>query len=207
MSSMITAAVITYAGTKEAIDATKKEGKRGRGLQREAMAEDTRQYEQTREDWAPWREAGKESLAQLGNPVENFLKSPGYEFIRNEGTRNMENVFSAKGGGGNAMRALNEYNSNLAAGDYNMWWGRQLGKAGLGSTGTQATTVAGMNKSNNIGQNYDDMASIGMWGTNQQLNAMNSGISNVLYGMKDYASGWTPKTKAENLPAKKYPGS
>ena len=70
-----------------------------------ATEESRRQYDQTRQDFAPWRAGGEDALNQLQDPNQYFEKSKGYQFRLDEGTRNLENRFSVGGGGGNAMRA------------------------------------------------------------------------------------------------------
>jgi len=189
MSSIVTAGWIAAgAASHQAYNADKAAGtaeRRTRNWRLRAIENQEQQYAQTREDFAPWRESGVDALNQLSDPSKYFETSPGYDFRRSEGTRNLENVFSAKGGGGNAMRALSEWNQNLASNEFGNWWNRQSGRAGLGQTATQNTSYAGMNAANNISNQYgqigDNLASIGMWGNNQQTNAMNSGISNWLY--------------------------
>lgn len=156
-----------------------------------AIDEEARQYDTTREDFAPWREAGQNALARLGRAstgdMSDFQTSPGYQFRLDEGTRNLENRFSAKGGGGNAMRALNEYSQNFASNEFGNWWNRQAGLSGVGQSATGQTTMAGMNAANNISGQYgmlgDNLASIGLWNAGNQNNALRSGLSNVLYGL------------------------
>jgi len=149
-----------------------------------ATAEDRRQYEQTREDFAPWREAGTAALGRLQDP-NAFEASPGYNFRRTEGMRDMDNRFSVGGGGGNAMRALNEYNQNIASDEFGRWWGRQAGLAGVGQRATEGTAAAGDRASSRIGQNYLTAGSARASGIQQKYggigNALQSGISNAAY--------------------------
>lgn len=78
-----------------------------------------------------------------------FTASPDYAFRRSEGMKGIEGSFAARGGAqsGNALRALNEFNSNLAAGEYGNWFQRQQSEydrwfnrnavlAGIGQTAT-----------------------------------------------------------------------
>jgi len=188
MTGAITAGWIAAgAASHQAYNADKAAGtaeRRTRNWRLRAIENQEQQYAQTREDFAPWREAGVGALNRLQDP-NAFEASPGYDWRRSEGTRNLENVFSAKGGGGNAMRALSEWNQNLASNEYGNWWNQQSTLAGMGSAATSGTAMAGMNSANQISNQYgqigDNLASIGMWGNNQQANAMNSGISNLLY--------------------------
>ncbi len=160
----------------------------------QATAEDRRQYEQTRTDYAPWREAGAAAIGRMEDPNQFFETSPGYEFRRGEGMRDMENRFSVGGGGGNAMRALNDYNQNMAKNEYGSWWNRQAGMAGMGMDATTGTAAAGDRASARIGSNYMTAGRARASGIQQKwggiTNAMQSGISNAMYrwgGPPDWA--------------------
>lgn len=154
-----------------------------------AVREQRRQYDQTREDFAPWREAGTNALARLQDP-DAFEQSPGYEFIRSEGTRDIGNTFAAKGSGGNALRALAQFNSGLASRDYNDWWNRQSSLAGLGQSATSSTSAAGSNAANQIGMYQQNAANARASGVQGVGNAINSGLGNYLYfrGMNNSVS-------------------
>src|SRR5262245_41030892 len=56
----------------------------------------------------------------------NFYKSPDYTFRRDEGIRGIERTAAARGGAasGNALKALAEFNSNLAAGEFGNYFNR-----------------------------------------------------------------------------------
>lgn len=182
----ITASVAVAAGSaymsKRAADKQTKEMRRGRDA---ATEEQRRQYDQTREDFAPWRTAGVDALNKLADPMKYFYESPDYQFRRSEGLRDIGNLFAARGGGGNAMKALTQYSSNLASGEFGNWFNRQFGisEAGRGAQGTvahagsnAANQIGGyaMNAARGIGQAYADRnANIS--------NAMNQGISNILF--------------------------
>src|SRR3546814_16702567 len=51
----------------------------------QSVAEQRRQYDQTRADYAPWRAAGESALARLNNEMKEgattaYKKSPSYDF-------------------------------------------------------------------------------------------------------------------------------
>jgi hypothetical protein len=150
-----------------------------------AVAEQRRQFEQTREDFRPWWEQGQWALGQLRDPLENFYASPDYEFRRSEGLRDTGNVFAMRGGGGNAMRGITDYASNLAKGEYGNWFNRMFGmsEAGRGAQGTVAH--AGMNAANNISAASMNAArNVATVQGNKYANINNAlvgGISNILY--------------------------
>lgn len=228
-----------------------------------ASAESARQYDQTRADWAPWRDIGNRALNTLGsvygyntekplsfeewsakNPaspssanqyggswlgrtmgaVSNasqvagrqkaydqyvagfspskpatapdysaFFKSPDYQFRLNEGQRDIGNSFAARGGAasGNALRALTQYNQNLASGEFGNWFNRQSSLAGLGQAATSATTSAGMQNSANIQNNLIGGANARASGIVGAANSYNNGINNLVgMGAYGYGQGW-----------------
>lgn len=69
-----------------------------------------------------------------GNALAAFLESPDYEFRRSEGNRDIQGSFAARGGAqsGNALRALSEFNSNLASGEFGNRFNRLAALAGFG---------------------------------------------------------------------------
>jgi hypothetical protein len=96
---------------------------------------------------------GYSAPAVTGGPdMSVFFNSPDYNFRREEGQRDIGNSFAARGGAfsGNALRALTEYNSNLAAGEYGNFFNRLAGLANIGQGGTAQTAHAGANMANNI---------------------------------------------------------
>jgi hypothetical protein len=154
---------------------------------REAIAEQRRQYDTTRADWEPWMSAGRDALGQLADPGNYFSASPDYDFRRSEGTRDIQNTFAASGSArsGNALRALTEFNSNLASGEFNNWRSGQLARAGLGTSGTSAVTNAG-NSAASQTSNYlagtGAARAAGLWGRNAAVaDGLNSAVSNWLY--------------------------
>lgn len=183
--SSVVAGVAAVGSAAISSRAARKAGRDVRAGQDAATAEQRRQYDQTREDFAPWREQGTWALDMLKDPTKNFYASPDYEFRRSEGLRDIGNQFAAKGGGGNAMKALTGYSSNLASGEFGNWFNRMFGmsEAGRGAQGTVAH--AGMNAANNIGgyamSAGNQMANLRMNNAANINNALNSGISNILY--------------------------
>ena len=152
-----------------------------------SIAEQRRQYDTTRADLMPWLDAGRDALGQLNNPGNYFQASPDYGFRRSEGTRGIENSFAAQGMGqsGNALKALTEFNSGLASGEYGNWWNRQAGRAGVGQTTGAQLGQLGANSAANIGgtmQDYGQARASGYLGRNAAIgNGLNDGFYNALY--------------------------
>jgi len=184
----ITSAVVGIGSAVMGARSAKKQTKALQQGNAASIAEQRRQYDQTREDFSPWLESGKNALNQLADPLENFYASPDYEFRKSEGMRDIGNQFAVKGGGGNAMKALAGYNSNLASGEFGNWFNRTFSQAEAGRGATGAVGQAGQNSANNISSGYQNL------GRNQATvqgnmyaninNAMTSGISNYLYAKK-----------------------
>lgn len=118
---------------------------------------------------SPGLTTGAGSAAPAGPDYSAFFKSPDYQFRRDQGIQGIERTASARGltGSGNALAALDEYNSNLAAGEFGNYFNRQAALAGIGQTATNTATTAGMNAANNSAallQNAADARASGVAG-------------------------------------------
>lgn len=145
------------------------------------IAEQRRQYDLNRADLAPYREAGTGALGTLSSAFgTGFTASPGYEFVRSEGQRDLGNTFAARGGAfsGNALRALGEFNTGLASQEYGNWWNRGAGLAGIGQTATNTGVMAGQASANNISNLLSQQGSARASGIMGQGNAW-SGAANT----------------------------
>jgi hypothetical protein len=87
--------------------------------------------------------------------LSQFMASPDYNFRRTEGQRGIEGTFAARGMGqsGNALRALTEFNSNLAAGEFGNYFNRLSTLAGQGSAATNQTAAYGADAASQAGRN------------------------------------------------------
>lgn len=77
--------------------------------------------------------------------LDVFQASPDYQFRRDEGNRDILSQFNSQGGAfsGNALRALNEYNSNLASGEYQNFINRRMDFMDGGQRAAMAQQGAG----------------------------------------------------------------
>lgn len=147
-----------------------------------AIDESRRQFDLTREDLRPYMESGVNALGRLdraaGGDYSDFYNSPGYNFTRSEGIRDIGNSFAARGGAlsGNALRALTQYNTGLASREYGNWWERQARQAGIGGAATNTAANVGQTTAGNVGN-----AMIGA-GSSRASGVLgrNQGISNAL---------------------------
>ena len=132
---------------------------------REGVAEQRRQYDLTRSDYAPWREAGKNALAQImgdmKNPVtaSDVMQDPGYQFGLTQGQNALDRKFAAAGGrvSGAAMKSASRYGTDYASSGYGAAYQRRQDSlnrlaavAGLGQTATAGSAASGMNSANQI---------------------------------------------------------
>ena len=181
----VAGAVISSKGASDAADAQSASADA-------SVNEQRRQYDQTRTDYAPWRAAGEGALNRLNSAstgdMSSFYKDPSYDWTRSEGQRGIEQTNAARGTSrsGNALKALSEFNQNLASTQYGSWWNRQAGLAGVGQNATDATAQAGQNSTNNISN-----------ALMQQGDARASGIvgssnawGNALNGLSQYAGSY-----------------
>ena len=139
-----------------------------------AVAEDRRQFDVTQQNNQPWLDTGKRALGRLEDP-NAFQASPGYQFVRDQGTSGIQNTFAARGGArsGNALKALAEFNSGLASQEYGNWWNQQAGLAGVGQNTAQGLGQLGSQFAGRIGnnlQNAGDARASGV--TNQAANRL-----------------------------------
>jgi hypothetical protein len=67
--------------------------------------------------------------------------------------RDIGNSFAARGGAfsGNALKALTQFNQNLAAGSFGDWWNRTANRAGIGQTTASNLGSLGLQTAGNIG--------------------------------------------------------
>ena len=130
-----------------------------------APEEQARQYDQTREDYAPYREAGKKALGQyeteINAPVTSadVMSDPGYQFGLSQGQLGLDRKAAAAGGrvSGAALKSAAEYANNYATTGYNAAYQRRQDRlnrlaslANIGQTATGGSAAAGAAKSNAI---------------------------------------------------------
>ncbi len=137
-----------------------------------------RQFDLTRSDQEPFRQAGVTALGQLqegiNQPVDEFSFSleddPGFNFARDEALRATERAAAARGfnNSGNLLAELNDRASGMAAQHTNDAFNRQIGSfntnrgvagdrlnrlaslAGVGQTAVSNTGVQGANAASNL---------------------------------------------------------
>lgn len=163
----------------------------------QSIAEQRRQYDQTRADQAPWRNVGAGALGKLGslygiNPdgtasdpakvsYDEFRNTPGYQFQLSEGTKAAEHSASARGllASGATQKAVARYASGLADTTFEQYANHLAGLAGVGQTATQATSAAGQNAANNISNAYENAGQARASSYLNTGNAINGTLNNM----------------------------
>jgi len=132
------------------------------------------QYNQTREDQAPFREAGLTAQNRLmsllgvgGDPnaagygkygrdfgMADYQADPGYQFRLSEGQRALAHSAGGRGGlvSGNSLKAMQDYAQNSASGEYANAFNRYQANRSNQLAPLQSLMGAGQSATNFIGQ-------------------------------------------------------
>lgn len=155
------AAIGVVGGALSSNSAAKSQKKATKG----AIGEQRRQFDLTREDYAPYREAGARALGQLElengqlPTAEDVMSDPGYQFGLDQGQMALDRKRSAMGGrvSGAALKSASDYATNYATVGYGAAYQRRQDRlnrlaalAGIGQTATGGSAMAGQNSANAI---------------------------------------------------------
>lgn len=133
--------------------------------------------------------------------LSSILRStPGYEFLRDEGSRDIERRAAAAGGlgSGGTLRALARYNTGLADQTYNNFLNRLFSVAGLGQTATNQIGASGQATGSNVANNLSNIGSIRGSGYANRGNIWGNAIGNVANAWGQYYGNQSQTT---NVPA------
>lgn len=186
--------VSSYMGAQAADSAASTQANAARG----AMGEQRRQYDQTRKDQEPWRQAGEKALTGMQDQgfqkdfsMADYEADPGYAFRMAEGQKALERSASARGNlmGSGTMKSLARYSQGVASDEYgkaydrfnnnnNMRFNRLASLAGTGQTAVNQTAAAGQNMANNNADLQTQIGNAQAAGQVGSANAITSGISN-----------------------------
>ena len=144
-----------------------------------SIAEQRRQFDLTRGDYAPYRAIGTNALRRLGAfyGVDDSTQAqpglgaglteaqiqmdPGYEFGRQQGEQALNRKIAAAGGrvSGASLKAAQRFGTDYATTGYSAAYGRRQDRenrlaalAGIGQTATAGSASAGQNATNAISQ-------------------------------------------------------
>jgi len=171
------------------------------------IAEQRRQYDTTREDFAPYRATGVRALGELEGEMGRMptaaevMSDPGYQFGMDQGQRALDRRIAAMGGrvSGRSLMAAARFGTDYASSGYNAAYQRRQDRlnrlaalAGIGQTATGSSAAAGANSTNAItglierggeAAGAAQMARGNIWG-----NATNQIAA--LYGRQQGGSAW-----------------
>lgn len=197
-TAVVSSAVIGASTAKSA-------AKTQAGAAQQASDVQQRQYEQTREDQAPYREAGYNALANLQRTAGNvpaafkfgagdYQADPGYAFRLSEGQKALDRQAAARGGliSGGALKAAQRYGQEMGSQEFGNAYNRALTsyntdvarenqlynrQAGLAGIGQTATNLVGQ-----AGQNYATNVGNLMTGAGAAQAAGQVGMANAVTG-------------------------
>lgn len=176
--------------------------------QQASAASQEAQFQQTRADAAPWREAGARALSQqeqLISPTsyqqyleslnpQNFSSTPYYNFLLTEGIKARDRSAASRGMllSGAQQKAISAYGQGLASTEYGNYFdrmralraGRANELASVAGTGQQTALELGRigaNTAANIGSSYANAAQAQGAGILGLANAATGGVNQWMY--------------------------
>jgi hypothetical protein len=159
------------------------------------------QYQQTRQDLAPWRTAGETALNKLVplatdyTPfgMDQFKADPGYAFRLQEGLKQLGHAAGSRGGliSGQTLKATQDYAQNSASNEYTNAFNRYQAErqarlaplqslAGVGQTTATQLGQAGAANANAVGNYLTGGAAANAAGMVGGANAVASGLGTYL---------------------------
>lgn len=159
------------------------------------------QYQQTRQDQAPWREAGVTALNKLtplatdytSFGMDQFKQDPGYQFRLSEGLKQLGHAAGARGGliSGQTLKGIQDYAQSSASNEYTNAFNRyqaerqaRLGPlqslAGIGQSATNFVGQAGAANAANVGNLMTGGAAASAAGQVGSTNALTGGLGTYL---------------------------
>lgn len=155
----VAGAAISSRGARSAANTQAAATDRAVELQRE-------QWQQARQDYARFRDAGYRALSELEAQMQrpttaaDVMADPGYQFGLQQGQQALDRQFARAGGriSGASMKAASRFNAGTAAAGYNAAYQRRQDSlnrlaalAGVGQTATGSSAAAGQGAANAIG--------------------------------------------------------
>jgi hypothetical protein len=182
------------------------------------------QYDQTRADYAPYRQAGNDALNKLIGAsdytkfgMDQFQADPGYAFRLAEGQKAIERSAAARGMqlSGSMLKGLTNYGQGAASQEYNNAFNRYQAERAATLNPLQALAGVGQSATNQVsaaGQNYTNAASdlttsgaasraSGYVGGANALNQALGGVGNAYMTSAALNRMYPAKTGQGNLPS------
>ena len=171
VGSAVVGAVASSSAANKQSSAAKSAANTSAQAQNYAANLQFKQYNQTRQDLAPWRVAGANALKAIEQTPdftftpEDFdkFKDPSYEFVKNQALNALDRSAASRGRllSGAQDRAVTRYASGLASQEYQNAFNRKLNVynnnlrreqslAGVGQNATNLVSQAGQNMATNV---------------------------------------------------------
>lgn len=140
------------------------------------------QYQQTRADQEPWRQAGVNALGKLSSGDVMGYMDPSYQFRLNEGLKAIRNRAGSQGQifSGNTLKGLEGYGQSMASQEYNNAFNRLGTLAGFGTNANAANATAGQNYATGAGNMITGGAAAQAAGGVGAANAVTGGLGTYL---------------------------
>ena len=157
--------ITDFFGAKAAAKGQQKAADAASASAAASLEEQKRQYDLTRSDNMPWYTAGTGALEQIqkmnAGDYSSFTASPDYQYRQNEGARALTARNSALGiqDSGAAQKAALKYAGDLASGEYNNYYNKIAGVAGVGQVAAAANQTANQNYANSVTNTNTNTAS------------------------------------------------
>lgn len=211
---MVAAAVVgaaTVAGSMYSSRQAGKAAKTQAASADQASAIQQANFEQTREDLMPYKQAGDTSLKQLMGQMTpdgyfnqsykgdkfNFQADPSYAFRQQQGQDAIQSSAAAQGGllSGATLKALTQYNSNLASQEYGNAFNRWQSTDNNNYERFNADQTNRYNRlSNLVGIGQNAAAQVGNAGAQTAQAVANntmSGANSIAAGQVGSANAWS----------------
>jgi hypothetical protein len=211
---------LALGGSLISADAAKKAAKTQADSANRSADMQMAQFQQTRQDFAPWRDAGATSLAQLLErlpeltkpfSMADFQADPGYLFRQGEGEKALQRAAAARGmlTSPASLQELLRYNQGLSSdafnNSYNRFtqdqsniYNRLAGIAGTGQAATQQLGQLGQQNATGLAGLLTSGAAARAAGTVGVANAITGGIGQGLnfYSQQKLLDALTGKPSA-----------
>ena len=197
----------TVAAAAIGADGAQKAANTQAGATGSAIGEQARQYDQTRADYAPYREAGVKALGQYQTEMDapvtaaDVMSDPGYQFGLTQGQTALDRKTAAAGGrvSGAALKAAAQYGNDYGTTKYGEAYSRKQDRlnrlaalAGIGQSATAGTASAGANASSNTSSLISSQGNATAASQMAQGNIWGNAINSVGAAWQKQAQ--TPKT-------------
>lgn len=180
---------LAYMGAQDQAGAAGEAGRMSYQAQMASIAEQRRQYDQSRTDLAPYRESGQTAMGEYGalygvgrdgliSAEERdaargrFQTSPGYQFASEEGQKAVARAGAASGryNSGAGAKAMTRFSQGLANQEFGNYANRLANIAGMGQNAVNTGVQAGQNTANAISR-------ANQFGAQQRGNALQAASS------------------------------